>query len=137
MKKTNEKTKFSYLDVFFLLILALVVTLVIAVLKSSSVETLSDKTYRVEFSCRIEQPLSEAIPAEGKTLYDQGDVIGTVDRVEQVHAENEIHVFVTATLSVPPPAVGEAFSVETDQQILTMTVDVVAEQPDSKGQTNE
>jgi hypothetical protein len=119
-----EQTKrgsFSYLDGFFFLLAALVLSLGIYLFAEARREERERPTYRVEVELCMEEFLLVGAPQAGDVLFDtQGAPWGEV--ISVTNPEETGPVFMVCRMTGEVPQVGETFPVETKNLLHEGTV---------------
>ena len=122
-KKLN--LSFSYIDIFFLLLAGLVLSVGIGFLVETHRENLGE-TYLVDCSATVGEELRNALPQKGDVLYDEeGQPCGKVLSVETEEKGKNLLLEIRCRLEGEKPEVGEDITVETPSCIRTMQVDGV------------
>ena len=112
--KDKNRVAFSFLDVFILLILGLIISLLLYfVLETPSL--LGEKeSYRLEVSAYLDVELAHALPVAGDTLYDnEGNEIGEILLVESQIRSGSIFCRILCTAKGEGWETGEKIAIET------------------------
>ena len=113
-KRESPILSFSYLDLIFLLLAGLLVSLGIYVANEEKRAEKLAPVYQVQASVRYREQLSHAVPKAGEDLFDEkGNKIGFIDEVEFYEAEGEKEFLVRFSLYGANVREGEDFSLET------------------------
>lgn len=124
MKKETQGFSFSYLDVFLLLILGLVLSVVLYfVLETPSV--LGEKNaYEVELSAYLDEALWEHMPSAKDSLFDQnGEKIGEILSVKTKVLGNRAFCQVTCRITSFQWPEEDTMRVETQNFVCEMQID--------------
>ena len=123
MKK--KSVSFSYLDGFFLLLAALILSMGIYVGIEENKKIHQQLHYRVAMQTQPPEYLWENLPVAGETVYDrEGNTIGTV--LTASFSEEESLLALECELIDTAPTPGEEFRLETRGCILSLQVKDVA-----------
>ncbi len=129
-KMTEKKSvSLSYIDLFFLLLAGLILSLGIYAMSESRAQSQENPQYRVELSAIVPTEFSDWIPREGEEIYNRaGEKIGQVQflSTSPVYEGNQVHWI--CLLDRDPPKLGEEFVMESTRSVLKTSVLSVTEQ---------
>lgn len=116
-KQESAGIGFSYLDVFFLILAGLILSLWVYIATSEGDAAIQGSS-RVELTASYEAALIHALPQEGQDLFDEkGNRIGRVESVLQYEAENQTvgsaQIYLICTVDRTDLKEGDLFPVET------------------------
>ena len=113
-EKKEVHLRFSYLDVFFLLLAGCLLSIGIYFFAEDSERVTVKREYRVEASAYYREELYSALPVIGESLYDEnGERIGSVLACS---VENG-NAYISFSLEVTPPDEGETMMMETAKAV--------------------
>ena len=124
-KKQIGAFPFSYIDIFFLLLVVLLLSFGIGFLAEERRENKAE-SYQVYLYAELEENLKHAIPAEGDVIFTEEGLPG--GRVLLVYTEeqsNQKFLHIKCRLDGEKPLVGDVLTVETAGSIRAMQVYVV------------
>lgn len=126
MKKERNHT-FSYLDVFLILILFLVLSFAIYHFTEKSREKESIPDLSVSLSAEID-PEIDFFPKEGEALYaESGEILGSVESVTIEESGSAGRILITCKMRGVKGKAGDEMQIETPSGICQMTVESIEE----------
>lgn len=129
-KKETVGFSFSYLDVFFLLIFGLVLSVLLYLFLDAPGVWKKENTYQLEVSAYVEQEISHSIPEETEILFDkEGNKIGKILSAETEELGNRVFCKICCRVTGSNFEKGEKFTLETKNFIHDMWIySVVAQE---------
>ena len=127
MKRRRNKEKlgftFSFLDIFFLVLLGLVFSVVLYFILETPDFLGEEKEHRVEVSAYLDSALAPALPMTGDVLYDQeGREIGEIRFMEAQIRGNSVFCKMECIVRGSDFAEGEKMHVETKTFVSDMWI---------------
>lgn len=121
----KQSFSFSYIDIFFLLLAGLILSVGIGFLVETHRENLGE-TYLVECSATLNEEMRSALPKKGEVLYnEEGQPCGKVLSVETEEKGKGLLLKLQCRLEGARPEIGSSITVETPSCIRSMQVDAV------------
>lgn len=128
-KQERNALRFSYLDVFFLLLAGFILSIGIYFFSRGDQNGEVVPTYRVEATAHYDGRVYEAIPSAGETLFDENGVrIGEILKAETYQAEGKTQVLLEFRLRGKAPKPDGAVRIETAKSTNVATVLSVSEE---------
>ena len=123
LKKEGAPIHFSYLDIFFLLLLGLFLSLAVY-FGSVAAENAKLSEYEVKLSAYVKAPLTEIVPKKGESLYGaNGEIVGEILSVEKEAFHQRTLIRLTCRVNLKEsPVQGDAMQIETRDCTLKMNV---------------
>lgn len=126
MKHSDNKQigvfSFSYIDIFFLLLAGLILSVGIGFLAEAHRSNQSE-SYQVFLTAPVEPALEHAIPMAGDAIYgEDGEPCGRVLMVSTEESGNKQVLRIKCRLDGEKPLVGETLTIETPDCVRTMQV---------------
>lgn len=121
-EKREQKNRFSYLDIFFLLFLGLILSVILFLFLEAG-EQKKEEFYQVELSSSVSAELEEVIPQEGESLLDdEGEELGRILSVKTEKTGEKMSLKIICLISGDPPRKGDTIHLETKNFISDMKV---------------
>ena len=121
-EKRESKSRFSYLDIFFLLFLGLVLSVLLFLFLEAG-EQKKEEFYQVSLSSVISAELKEFVPKEGEALLaDKGEELGRILSVETKTKGEKMSLEIICLVEGERPRKGDVMHLETKNFVSDMKI---------------